>query len=58
MTKETRSSDVHDGTAMALSLLEAGVPLTLLLDLATPMHSEEVYSEEFAAADWLRAESA
>jgi hypothetical protein len=59
MTKETRSSNLRiDDTDTALSLLEAGIPLTLLLDLASPIHSEEVYASEFEVADWLYAASA
>lgn len=38
-----------------LSLLEAGIPLTLLLDLAMPLHSADVYSTEPGSADWLFA---
>jgi hypothetical protein len=36
-----------------LTLLEAGIPLTLLLDLATPIRSVDVYRTEPGAADWL-----
>ena len=42
-----------DDTDTALSLLEAGIPLTLLLDLATPVRSTDVYQTEPGAADWL-----
>jgi len=42
-----------DDTDTALALLEAGIPLTLLLDLATPVHSADVYQTEPGAADWL-----
>lgn len=44
-----------DDTDTALSLLEAGIPLTLLLDLATPIRSVDVYRTEPGAADWLLA---
>jgi hypothetical protein len=37
----------------AFGLLAAGVPLTLLLDLATPIHSAELYLTEAGSADWL-----
>jgi hypothetical protein len=39
----------------AFDLLKSGVPLTLLLDLATPIHSAEVYEHEAGQADWLHA---
>jgi hypothetical protein len=39
----------------ALSLLAAGVPLTLLLDLAGAVPSRELYREETADADWVPA---
>jgi hypothetical protein len=38
-----------------LALLEAGIPLTLLLDLAMPIQSAEVYQTEPGSADWLTA---
>jgi hypothetical protein len=38
-----------------LMLLGAGIPLTLLLDLAMPIHSDEVYLTEPGVADWLNA---
>ncbi len=40
-------------TDRALSLMHAGVPLSLLLDLATPVHSAELYSEEHADTAWV-----
>jgi hypothetical protein len=40
----------------ALELLHAGIPLTLLLDLAMPIHSTDTYKTEPGAADWLDAE--
>ena len=45
----------HDGVDDAMDLLAAGIPLTLLLDLATPVHSAEIYALEAGAADWLYA---
>jgi hypothetical protein len=36
-----------------LALLGAHIPLTLLLDLASPLHSDEVYVEEPGDASWL-----
>ena len=40
----------------AAALLEAGVPLTLLIDLAEPggPHSRDVYAAECGVADWLQ----
>jgi len=38
---------------IALRLLSGGVPLSLLLDLATPPHSTDIYNEEVGDADWL-----
>jgi hypothetical protein len=39
---------------VALHLLSDGVPLSLLLDLATPPHSDELYREEPAEdTSWL-----
>jgi hypothetical protein len=38
-----------------LNLLQAGIPLTLLLDLAMPIHSADVYTTEPGSADWLYA---
>ena len=56
MTDFFRSTDTqHDDVDMALQLLASGIPLTLLLDLATPVHSAELYSMEAGAADWLYA---
>jgi hypothetical protein len=55
MTDHTRSTETHDEMTTALELLSAGVPLTLLLDLATPVHSREIYSFEAGEADWLFA---
>jgi hypothetical protein len=44
-----------DQTDVAMDLLAAGVPLTLLLDLATALDSHEVYDREPGSADWLVA---
>jgi hypothetical protein len=46
------SQPAHESDT-ALTLLEAGVPLTLLLDLATAIHSDDTYRTEPGAADWL-----
>ncbi len=43
----------HSAADRALSLMHAGVPLSLLLDLAMPMHSDELYSEEQADTAWV-----
>jgi hypothetical protein len=40
---------------VALRLLSEGVPLSLLLDLATPPHSDEIYQTEPGETDWLVA---
>jgi hypothetical protein len=44
----------HEETQTILALLDAGIPLTLLLDLATPIRSVDVYRTEPGAADWLQ----
>lgn len=44
-----------DATRTALDLLAAGVPLSLLLDLATAVNSHDVYAHEPGVADWLDA---
>jgi hypothetical protein len=44
-----------DQTNVAMDLLAAGVPLTLLLDLALTLDSHEVYDREPGVADWLAA---
>ena len=47
--------DLHHGAMdQALELLGAGVPLSLLLDLATAVDSSEVYSQEPASTDWIK----
>ena len=38
-----------------MDLLAARVPLTLLLDLATPPNAGEVYVTEGGNADWLQS---
>jgi hypothetical protein len=40
-------------TDRALSLMHAGVPLSLLLDLAMPVHSADLYAEEPADTTWV-----
>jgi hypothetical protein len=55
MTDHIRSTESHDEVNTALELLSAGVPLTLLLDLASPVHSSEIYALEAGEADWLFA---
>jgi hypothetical protein len=53
---ELKEAGQHaEETETALTLLEAGIPLTLLLDLATPIRSTDVYRTEPGAADWLVA---
>lgn len=41
-------------TSAGMALLAAGVPLTLMLDLAVPPHSTEIASAEGGGAAWLR----
>jgi hypothetical protein len=56
MTEHFHSfTSLTDQTEIALGLLEAGVPLSLLIDLATELHSSEVYVREPEEADWLQA---
>jgi hypothetical protein len=38
-----------------LALLDADVPLTLLLDLAMPLHSQEIYAREPGDASWAKS---
>jgi hypothetical protein len=54
-TRTTADLTQLDQTNMAMDLLAAGVPLTLLLDLATALDSHEVYDREPGSADWLVA---
>ena len=44
-----------DETGSVLTILGAGIPLTLLLDLAMPLRSVDTYRTEPGAADWLLA---
>jgi hypothetical protein len=56
MTKLAQSPDsIVSHTREAISLLEAGVPLTLVLDLALAVDSQAVYDAEPGSADWLTA---
>lgn len=41
-------------TPAGMALLAAGVPLTLLLDLALSPRSEEIAATEGGSASWLR----
>ncbi|HVM28571.1 MAG TPA: hypothetical protein VM433_13000 [Mycobacteriales bacterium] len=43
----------HSPTQDALALLACGVPLSLLLDLAMPLDSVEVYGAEPADTRWV-----
>jgi hypothetical protein len=57
MTDQTEPTTEHlEESDTALELLEAGIPLTLLLDLAMPIHSTDTYKTEPGAADWLDAD--
>jgi hypothetical protein len=42
-------------TDLAIDLLSARIPLTLLLDLASVVDSREIYAREPGTADWLPA---
>jgi len=44
-----------DELTTGLQLLEAGIPLTLLLDLASGPQSHDLYDSEPGEADWLEA---
>jgi hypothetical protein len=56
MTEPTGGTSTDaDPTHDALDLLAAGVPLTLVLDLASDVTSEEIYEAEPGSADWLTA---
>jgi hypothetical protein len=56
MAKHHSSTSPHlDEIDTVLALLEAGIPLTLLLDLAMPIRSVDVYHDEAGSADWLYA---
>jgi hypothetical protein len=51
------SGDNSESTHDALELLGSGVPLSLVLDLASDRPSEEIYETEPGSADWLEAPS-
>jgi hypothetical protein len=54
MTETSTSTGPRsDRTQTAFDLLAAGIPLSLLIDLATVVDSREVYETEAGAADWL-----
>ncbi|MGN6474460.1 MAG: hypothetical protein ACTHK4_12545 [Mycobacteriales bacterium] len=56
MMIDDRSADSgHREFDLALRLLSDGVPLSLLIDLATPPHSDEIYRAEAGDAEWLVA---
>jgi hypothetical protein len=42
-------------TELAIDLLTARIPLTLLIDLASGVDSREIYAREPGIADWLPA---
>jgi len=42
-----------NGLATGLHLLEAGIPLSLLLDLAVGPRSHDLYQHEDADLDWV-----
>ena len=50
MDGSLRTTAPHE---QALALLDAGIPLTLLLDLALPLDSRALLREERADAAWL-----
>jgi hypothetical protein len=53
------SRDPHDPAAPhPMALLRAGVPLSLLLDLALPLDSSAILRDEPADTSWVRAVSA
>jgi hypothetical protein len=47
-----------DQLDVALRLLHDGIPISLLLDLAAPVHSDDLYEVEAGEADWLPAGAA
>lgn len=49
----TAGPTTPDSAAMALALLARGVPLSLLLDLAGPLHSRDIYREEIGDTRWV-----
>ena len=52
MTTPRSSGSQDDEIDAILALLEAHVPLTLLLDLATPLRSAEMYTAETGGSGW------
>jgi hypothetical protein len=53
------SRDLHDSAAPhPMALLRAGVPLSLLLDLALPLDSAATMRDEPADTSWVHAVSA
>jgi hypothetical protein len=57
MIDVTRTDD-HTRTDSALDLLAAGVPLSLLLDLAAAVPSREIYAAEPGDTRWVPSLSA
>lgn len=59
MTEHTHAFHAHtnddDPTDVAFELMAAGVPLSLLLDLATPLHSRDTLVHEPGDSRWLVA---
>jgi hypothetical protein len=54
MTEPTAEPDDNaESTHDALELLGSGVPLSLVIDLASDRPSEEIYTAEPGSADWL-----
>lgn len=53
MSDDRSIEDGQRELVIALRLLESGVPLSLLLDLAGPPHSAEIYQAESGPAEWL-----
>ena len=45
--------DVLVSERTAFALLGSGVPLSLLIDLAAPVHSDELLREERADTSWV-----
>ncbi len=43
----------RESEAAAFALLRSGVPLSLLLDLAAPVHSTELMTQERADTSWV-----
>jgi hypothetical protein len=56
-TDDKAPTDESEHTHEAFELLGDAVPLTLLLDLARTVDSEEIYSVEPGSADWLNPAS-